>query len=117
VDRSTEAFQLLGLARRAGALALGTDAARRAVREGRAHLVVMAGDASPVQLRKIEGLLEHRPVPRAVLGDRSRLGEAVGGPPLAALAVTGPDFAARLLGCLTNDEAEPVPGLRSEDET
>jgi ribosomal protein L7Ae-like RNA K-turn-binding protein len=91
-----EAFRLLGLARRAGAVVPGTDAARRAVREGEARLVLMASDAASVQLDKIRRLLENRSIPRAVLGDRVTLGAALGMGPVSAVAVTVASFADEL---------------------
>ena len=48
--RVPEALQILGLARRAGAVASGTDATRRSIRQGDARLVLMAEDASPARL-------------------------------------------------------------------
>lgn len=96
-ERRSEALRLLGLARRAGAVAPGTQAARRAVREGRARLVLMAEDASSVQLDKIRTTLERRAIPRAVLGDRDALGGAVGLAGLSAVAVTDESFARRLI--------------------
>jgi hypothetical protein len=53
-------MQLLGLARRAGGVATGTEAVRDAVRRGQARLVLLAGDASPVQLDKVEKALSRR---------------------------------------------------------
>ena len=41
-------MQLLGLARRAGAVAPGTEAVRQAIRGGHARLVLFAADASQV---------------------------------------------------------------------
>jgi ribosomal protein L7Ae-like RNA K-turn-binding protein len=78
----------------------GVDAARRAVREGRARLVLIAEDASAAQLKKITGLLEHRSVPCRVAGARDALGAAVGGAALSAVAVTRREFADPLLGYL-----------------
>jgi ribosomal protein L7Ae-like RNA K-turn-binding protein len=69
---------LLGLARRAGKVLQGTDAVRRAVRSGEAALVLLAGDASPVQLEKVRRLLRHHEVPHAVVADRNRLGPPSG---------------------------------------
>ena len=91
-----EAFRLLGLARRAGAVVPGTDAARRAVREGEARLILMASDASSVQLGKIRRLLENRSIPQAILGDRATLGAAVGAGSVSAVAVTAETFADEL---------------------
>lgn len=91
-----EALRLLGLARRAGAVATGTDAARRAIRTGEARLVLTADDASRVQLDKIEKTLRNQAIPRVTLGDRATLGTAVGRGPTTAVAVTGASFAAEL---------------------
>ena len=76
---------------------MGVEATRRAVRDGRAHLVLLAADAAPGQLEKVTALLEHRAVPRRVPGDRISLGTALGGPPLSAVAVTSREFAEPLL--------------------
>ena len=90
-------LRLLGLAHRAGAVAPGTDAVRRAIREGEAHLVLMAGDASSVQLDKVRSTLKNRTIPQAVLGDRNTLGAAVGLAPLSAVAVTNASLADQLV--------------------
>ena len=94
--RARRAFQLLGLARRAGAVAPGTEAVRRSIREGAAHLILTAEDASSVQLDKIRTTLHDRSIPRAVLGDRATLGAAVGFAELSALAITDGSLAERL---------------------
>jgi len=99
---------MLGLARRAGAVAPGTDATRRAIRRGEARLVLMAGDASGVQLDKIRKELSNRPIPQVTLGDRATLGAAVGKAPLAAVAVTDESLATRLLQDLNDAVAREV---------
>lgn len=93
-------MRLLGLARRAGAVAPGTGAVRQAIRAGEAQLILMAEDASRVQLDKIRTTLHDRAIPQAVLGDRDMLGSAVGRAPLSAVAVTSASFAGRLLEVL-----------------
>jgi len=95
-SRAHSAYRLLGLARRAGAVAPGTEAVRRAIRAGEALLILMAEDASSVQLEKIRKMLHDRSIPRAVLGDRNMLGAAVGLAALSALAVTDRSLADRL---------------------
>jgi ribosomal protein L7Ae-like RNA K-turn-binding protein len=99
-NERSDALELLGLAQRAGAVERGVDAARRAVRDGRARLVLIADDASATQLKKIMGLLEHRPVPRRRVADRAALGAALGAPPLSAVAITRREFAESLLSRL-----------------
>ena len=63
------------------------DAARRAARAGEARLILVAGDASAVQLDKLRSVLKNRPIPWAILGDRATLGAAVGLGPISAVAV------------------------------
>ena len=70
MNRRNNVYRLLGLARRAGAVAPGTEAVRRAIRVGEARLVLMAGDASRTQLDKIRRTLHDRPIPQAHLGNR-----------------------------------------------
>ena len=106
--RRAETLRLLGLARRAGAVAPGTDATRRAIRRGEARLVLMAGDASRVQLDKIRKELSNRPIPQVILGDRATLGAAIGKAPVAALAVTDESLATRMLQDLNDAVAREV---------
>ena len=108
VNRRPEAFRFLGLARRAGAVAPGTDATRRAIRQGEARLVLMARDASGVQLDKIRKELSNRPIPQVILGDRATLGAAIGKAPVTAVAVTSESLATRLLQDLNDAVARAV---------
>lgn len=101
-----DVLRLLGLARRAGAVAAGTQRARQALGANAAKLVLLASDASPAQRKKIEGLIRRGAVPQAVLGDRVALGAAVGAPPLSAVAVTDARFAEQMLRRLA--EATPA---------
>jgi ribosomal protein L7Ae-like RNA K-turn-binding protein len=90
-------YKLLGLARRAGAVAHGTAAVRESIRVGEAKLVLLAADASPTQLDKIRRTMERRPVPQVSVGDRVTLGGAVGVAPVSAVAVTSVPLAERVL--------------------
>jgi ribosomal protein L7Ae-like RNA K-turn-binding protein len=90
-------YRLLGLARRAGAVAPGTEAVRRALRAGEARLVLLAEDASDVQLEKIQKVLRRGTVPQARLGDRTSLGAALGVAPISAVAVTSAPLADQVL--------------------
>ncbi len=97
---------LLGLARRAGAIAPGTDAVRRAVRAGEAYLVLFAADASRVQLDKIRTSMRDGAIPQVTLGDRETLGAAVGLAPLSAVAVTDRTLAERLVAEIDRSPGE-----------
>jgi len=110
--REDEALSLLGLARRAGAVAAGTASARRSLREGEARLLLTASDASPGQLGKVIRLARRRDVPCRALADRSRLGRALGEPPVSAVAVTSESFADRLLDRLAPNEGSELEGAQ-----
>jgi ribosomal protein L7Ae-like RNA K-turn-binding protein len=99
---------LLGLARRAGALAFGTGSTRRALKEGRARLILLAQDASETQRDKVMKLLRHGTTPRATLGTREALGLAVGSPPISAVAVTDDEFAKELVARLVVEQGIAV---------
>lgn len=88
-------LDLLGLAARAGAIVTGTDAVRRAVREGGVGRVFLAADAAAGQVGKLTPLLEARRVPFHSLSTRNALGGAVGRGPVSALGLTNQNFARR----------------------
>ena len=106
-NRPPDALGLLGLAQRAGAVARGADATRRAIQKGKARLVVMAEDASPAQLQKILKAMTERYPPRGYVPDRAQLGDALGAGPLSAVAVTNASFARQILRALQSVD-EPI---------
>jgi ribosomal protein L7Ae-like RNA K-turn-binding protein len=105
-SRKNSAFRFLGLARRAGAIAPGTEAVRRVIRSGEAHLLLIAEDASRVQLDKIRKTMHDRTIPQVILGDRDALGAAVGLSRLSAVAVTDRSLAKSLMAELEGSEPE-----------
>ena len=104
--RRSSALRLLGLARRAGAVASGTEAVRRAVRDGEALLILMAEDASSVQMKKIRTTQDDGSIPRVTLGDRATLGAALGVAELSVVAVTQASLANRLVEELEGSKDE-----------
>ncbi|MDO5702179.1 MAG: ribosomal L7Ae/L30e/S12e/Gadd45 family protein, partial [Lachnospiraceae bacterium] len=68
----------LGLAARAGRTESGEFSAEKAVKSGRAYLVVIAGDASLNTKKKFSNMCDHYEVPMLVLFDRERLGHIIG---------------------------------------
>jgi ribosomal protein L7Ae-like RNA K-turn-binding protein len=88
-------LDLVGLAARAGALVNGTDATRRAVREGGVLFVLVAGDAAPGQVGKLLPLLDARGVSYAHTLSRAALGAATGREFVSAIGITQDGFARR----------------------
>ena len=90
-----DALRFLGLARRAGCLALGEEQTRRAVRSGKAKLLLLAADAAPNAVKRAEELSESRAVPLIRLqADKDRLADALGAPVFAMAALCDAGFAA-----------------------
>lgn len=84
---------LLGLARRAGALVVGTARVRQALQKGRVELVVVAADRSKRTDEKVVRLAEGRGV-RIVVGPAAAdLGRQVGRATVQAVGVTQGQFA------------------------
>ena len=103
--RRSEAGSMLGIARRAGAVVVGTEAARQAVRDGRAELVLIAEDASAGQQKKLLPLLENSGVPHHVWGTRAELGGAIGAGLSSAVAITQAPLAAEIERRMADDAA------------
>ena len=100
---------LLGLARRAGLLAVGATAVEKLVRMGRRPVVVIARDASPNQRRRWLAL---RPVRGHVTGrvTREDLAQRLGRRDLAVVAVSDRGFVRGLieLGVVAEPREDPA---------
>jgi ribosomal protein L7Ae-like RNA K-turn-binding protein len=66
-------------------------------------LVLLAEDGSRTQQEKVLPLARARGVRWVILGDRARLGAALGSGPLATVAVTRPSFAKQIEALLGQD--------------
>ncbi len=82
------ALQAVGVARRAGCVAVGTRAVREAGREQRLSVILLARDASANSRERLERVHERSGAEIVTCGDRTSLGAAVGRGPVAALGVT-----------------------------
>ena len=83
----------LGLATKAGRLVSGEFMTERAIKDGDARLVVIAGDASPGTKKKFTDSCKYYHVPIIFLSDKETLGKAVGKQMRASLAGTDDGFA------------------------
>ena len=71
-------YGLLGLARRAGKAVSGEEPAESAIRSGKAHLVLLAEDASPNTVKKFRDKCSFYGVPLILADKREVLGRSVG---------------------------------------
>lgn len=88
---------------------------RDALREGEAHLVILARDASKTQTTKITGILQHRDIPSVAWWTQAELGRALGHRPLSAVALTQSAFAASFLEKLETARG-PLRASKTDEE-
>lgn len=99
------ALQLLGLARRAGRAAIGTQSVRGAARRGELAAVLIARDAGGNAEGRVRSLLEARGVPLVRCASRGALGAAVGRGPTAVVGITDAKMAWAALASLSGGAA------------
>ena len=112
-----KALGLLGLMRRAGAIAIGLDNTADAVRAGKARLVLLSTDAAENARRKAEALTNGRSAQTVVLPyTREELADCLGVSGCAAAAVTDLGFANALMKELADRDPERYRSIAQETE-
>ncbi|QYR24173.1 ribosomal L7Ae/L30e/S12e/Gadd45 family protein [Paenibacillus sp. sptzw28] len=96
-----KALSLLGMAMRAGKLITGDETVLKAVRQGKALLVIMAGDASENTRKKFQDKCGTYSVKLIEAFDRVTLGEAIGKSERVLMAVTDAGFSKSITQSLT----------------
>ena len=86
-------LSMLGLAAKAGNIVSGEFSTEKAVKEGKAYLVVVAGDASDNTKKHFRDMTTFYEVPMYVYSDKDNLGHAIGKEFRASLAVNNEGFA------------------------
>ncbi len=97
-------LSMVGLAMRAGKVTSGEFSTEKAVKRGRAVLVLVAGDASENTKKMFENMCAYYQVPMRVYGTKASLGHAIGKELRASLAVLDRGFAGSILK-LVNPES------------
>jgi len=90
-------LQLLGLAQRAGGVASGEFMTESSVKEGKSHLVILAGDASERTKKQFGDMCKHYKVPYKEYSDKESLGHAIGKEFRASLSVTNEGLARQIV--------------------
>ena len=88
---------MLGLAMRAGKLVSGEFATEKAIKEGKAYLVVVADDASENTKKNFRNACTYYKVPFFTCGLKEELGHAIGKEYRASLALTDEQFAKSII--------------------
>ena len=89
-------LNMLGLARRAGQVVSGEFFTEKAVKTGKACLVMVASDASDNTKKMFRDMCAWYHVPIRIAADKESLGHAIGQQMRASLAVTDENFARTL---------------------
>ncbi len=87
----------VGLAAKGGKVVSGEFSTEKAVKSGRASLVILAADASENTKKKFTNMCEFYELPCLEFGDREQLGQAVGKEFRASIAILDPKLAAAVL--------------------
>ena len=91
--KQSKVFSSLGLATKAGQTQSGEFCTEKAVKNGRAFLVLVAQDASENTKKMFTNMCTYYKVPCVIYGTKGELGHAMGKEMRASLAVTGEGFA------------------------
>lgn len=91
--KMNKALSMISLATKAGKTSSGEFLTEQAVKEGKAHLVIVAGDASANTKKKFQNMCDFYKVPIYFFEDKETLGHAMGKEIRASLAITDAGFA------------------------
>lgn len=95
---SNSYISLLGLARRAGKVEVGDEAARSACSHGTAKILLIASDSSDRTREAFEFIAESASIPHiSVAETREELGNALGKRPCAVVAICDTGFSAGIV--------------------
>ena len=83
----------IGLGTKAGNIASGEFSTEKAVKNGTAHLVIVAGDASDNTKKMFYNMCKFYEVPLYFYGTKDELGHAIGKAMRSSLAITDDNFA------------------------
>ena len=99
-------YSFIGLAMKAGRLVSGEFACEKAVKQGRACLVIVAEDASENTKKMFADMCEYRKLPIRYFGIKSLLGSCIGKETRAVIVILDKGFSDRLMSMIDNADAQ-----------
>lgn len=93
---SQKAYDLLGLAQRAGKIQSGEFGAEAGLKRGKAKLLIIAADASERTKKDFLDLAKYKNAPYIIAGEKMRLGLSLGKSPRSTIVITDENFAAKI---------------------
>ena len=100
--RPDPVLQLLGLAQKAGGVESGEFMTENTVKEHKAHLCIVAADASENTRKQFRDMCSYYKVPYMEYSDKESLGHAIGKEFRASLSVTNEQLAQQILKKVPN---------------
>ncbi len=94
--RSDPVLSFLGISQKAGCVKSGEFMTENMIKEGKAFLCIVAGDASDNTKKKFRDMCAHRGVPLDEYSDMGSLGHAIGKDFRASLCITDEKLAQQL---------------------
>lgn len=102
--RQSKVLSMMGLATKARKTASGEFSVEKAVKEGRAYLVVVAEDASDNTKKKFSNMCHFYQVPVYYYGEKAVLGHSMGKEQRSSMAFLDEGFAKSVMKQLEADE-------------
>lgn len=99
-------FSMLGLATKAGKTVSGEFSTEKALKDGKAAMVIVAEDASENTKKHFSDMCSYRHIPCYFYGKRDVLGHAIGKEMRASLAVTDKNFSGSIQKLITASQQE-----------
>ncbi len=100
----SKVFGMLGLAAKAGKVGSGSFVSEKLIKEGRANLCIVAGDASDNTTKDFRDMCTYYKVPFCVYSDRETLGTHIGKESRVVLAITDKGFAEKIEALIHMEE-------------
>lgn len=102
-------LQLVGLAKRAGRLALGEDLVEESIRDHKARVILLASDAGEGTVRRTQKKAGDRVPVLRIAADKATLGGALGRESCAVCALTDLGFASKAAAALAAEDSAFAP--------
>lgn len=99
-------YSMIGMAERAGRAASGEFSTEKAIKSGKACLVIIASDASENTRKHFSDMCAYRNIPICIYGNREELGYAIGKEMRVNLAITDKGLADSIRKRIEETDAE-----------
>ena len=100
--RPDKVLSMLGIAAKAGGVASGEFSTEKAVKDGSAYLVIVAGDASENTQKMFRNMTDFYETPLYIYGSKDDLGHCIGKEYRSMVAILQPGFAKSVMKQLDN---------------